>query len=142
MSNFTPTKCYILADVQITFDKKGIIIKDNSGTTLETRKFYDGFEIMIHNGDFCFGEITFRRSFDKTIDLDDAASGVIFDEPNERVIGADVAGDPGIAAHLYSINLCPIRLKSDDGDILTFTCPCDGEEDPCSNRCYEFDTWN
>ena len=142
MSNFTPTKCYTLADVQISFDKDGIIIKDNSGNTLETRRFKDGFEIMIHQGDFCFGEITFRKSFDRSIDLNDPASGVIFDEPKERIIGADVTGDPGIAAHLYTINLCPVRLRADNSGKLTFTCPCDQDRDPCSNKCYAYSPWN
>ncbi|MFT5054182.1 MAG: hypothetical protein ACI97X_001206 [Oceanospirillaceae bacterium] len=142
MSNFTPTKCYNLTKYDITFDKIGISIIDSSTKkVVETQSFAKGFDIMVHDGDFCFGDITFDKSFTNTVDLTNPKAGVLFQESTERIIGSSESGDPGIAAHLYYINLCPVRLQTDRNNTLNIKCPCDKDSGPCSNKCYKFDTW-
>lgn len=143
MSNFTPTKCYDLTKYNVVFNNNGITIEEiSSGKRVDVRTFSDGFEVMVHSGDFCFGSITFDDSFDQTLDLNIQGSGVIFDKGPARVIGTTDVADPVTPAHKYVINSCPVQMKMDDAGILTFKCPCDTQGKNCSHNCYSFGSWN
>lgn len=140
MAQFTPSKCYALSNYDVLFDKKGIIIQEiNQGKVVDTRKFSDGFDIMVVGGDICFGSISFNQYFTHTLDLNPTDAGVSFDKSNKRVIGSTHDGDPGIKAHIYQNDTCPVRLKTDANDILEFKCPCDTTDTPCTNKCYSFE---
>ncbi len=141
MSNFSPTKCYDLTKCKVEFDKTGIRILD-SGKLVDSRSYKDGFDIMVHDGDFCFGEITFGDHFMNTVDLKDPKACIQFQAATMRIIGADTCGDPGIAAHLYKINTCPVRIAEDAHGLIAIKCPCDKGGANCSNQCYEFAPWN
>ena len=144
MSNFTPTKCYDLSKYNVVFNTDGITIEEiSSGKRADVRTFSDGFEIMVHNGDICFGSITFDDSFSNTVDLNIPSAGVLFDKGPARVIGTTDVADPiNTPAHIYAINSCPIQMKTDDAGILTIKCPCDTRGAKCSNKCYGFGSWN
>ena len=142
MSNFSPTKCYDLSKYDVVFDNDGITIIEIGGKKVDVRLFADGFDVMVHSGDFCFGSITFDDSFSKTLDLNLPSAGVVFGKGPARVIGTTDVADPIVAAHIYAIDSCPVQMKSNDAGILTFQCPCDKQGTACTNACYSFGPWN